>query len=36
MAFVISSPFLLIFVTSFSIGTEKDKLFSGFSPKPLI
>ena len=33
MDFVISFPFLLILVTSFSIGFEKVIYFSVFSPK---
>ena len=33
MFFVISSPFLLIFVTSFSVGTVKVIYFSVFSSK---
>ena len=35
MAFVISFPFLSIFVTSFSTGTEKVMYFSVFSLKEL-
>ena len=33
MSFIISSQFLLILETSFSIGTEKVKYFSVFCPK---
>ena len=36
IVFVISFPFLLILVTSFSIGTEKVMSFSVFSPKQVI
>ena len=32
MVFVISSPFLSILVTSFSVGTENVIFFSVFSP----
>ena len=35
MVFVISSPFLLILVTSFSIGTKKVIHFSISSPKQI-
>ena len=33
MAFVISSPFLSVLLTSFSIGVETVMYFSVFSPK---
>ena len=35
MVFIISSPFLSIFLTSFIIGTEKILYFSVFSPGQL-
>ena len=36
MFFVTSSPFLLILITNFSIGTEKIIYFSVFSPKKTV